>query len=286
MERLTTIAAVRRWRERAGAVGFVPTMGALHDGHLELVRRSRSADESVLVSIFVNPLQFGPNEDFERYPRDLDGDCARLAAAGVDAVFFPTVEEMYPAGFGTHVEVSGPLTERLEAASRPGHFRGVTTVVAKLLLIAQATRAYFGMKDAQQLLVVSRMVRDLAIPTAIAPVPIVREADGLAMSSRNVYLTPELRAAAAAIPRALQAGADAYGGGERSAEAIRGAVEAVLAREPVLQAEYVSCARIDTLEEWERVAGPALLSLAVRAGETRLIDNRWLGVAGEVPDVG
>ncbi len=286
MERLDTIAAVRAWRPPVGEVGFVPTMGALHEGHLTLVHRARAENDHVIVSIFVNPLQFGPSDDLDRYPRDLDSDLAHLEEAGVDGVFFPSVEEMYPDGFGTTVEVTGSLTDRLEAASRTGHFAGVTTVVAKLFQIVQASRAYFGMKDAQQLLVVAKMVRDLAIPTTIVPVPIVRESDGLAMSSRNVYLTPPQRAAAARIPVALDAGAAAYAAGAREGAALRDCVQRVLGDELLLRAVYVSCAELGSLVEWETLGGPALLSVAVEVGSTRLIDNRWLGLDGESPDVG
>ena len=279
MERLTTIAAMRAWRARAaGSVGFVPTMGALHDGHLALVRRARAASERVVVTIFVNPLQFGPNEDFATYPRDLDGDAQLLADAGADVVFFPAQEEIYPPGFSARVEVSGPLTERLEAACRPGHLTGVTTVVAKLFQITQPTHAYFGMKDAQQLLVICQMVRDLAMPVTIVPVATVRDSDSVAMSSRNSNLTKEERRAAAAIPRGLAAAVRLHADGVRDAESMRRAVEAALAAEPFLQPDYVSCAALDTLAELERVDGPALLSLAVRVGHVRLIDNRWLGL--------
>lgn len=290
MDRLETVDQVRAWRGSGTDLGFVPTMGALHAGHLALVEQARadntrSGSGRVIVSIFVNPLQFGPDEDLDRYPRDLDRDLRQLAEAKVDAVFFPKLDEIYPDAFATTVQVDGPLTERLEAASRPGHFAGVTTVVAKLFQIVQPARSYFGMKDAQQLLVIAKMVRDLAIPTALVPVPTVREPDGLAMSSRNAYLSPEARAAAAAIPRALAAAASVYEGGERDAGRLRQRVETALAEEPLLRPQYVSCARLDTLEEWDQVDGAALLSLAVEAGPTRLIDNRWLGLAGDLPEL-
>jgi pantoate--beta-alanine ligase len=290
MDRLETVDQVRAWGGSGPDLGFVPTMGALHAGHLALVEQAHSdstriGSGRVIVSIFVNPLQFGPNEDLERYPRDLEGDLRQLAEAKVDAVFFPKLDEIYPDGFATTVQVDGPLTERLEAASRPGHFAGVTTVVAKLFQIVQPARSYFGMKDAQQLLVIAKMVRDLAIPTALVPVPTVREPDGLAMSSRNAYLTPQARAAAAAIPRALDSAAELYEGGERDAGRLRQSVETALGNEPLLRPQYVSCARLDTLEEWDKVEGAALLSLAVEAGQTRLIDNRWLGLAGDRPEL-
>lgn len=285
MDRLETIDQVRAWRGSAPDLGFVPTMGALHTGHLALVEQARANNKRVVVSIFVNPLQFGPDEDLDRYPRDLDGDLRQLSDAQVDAVFFPHLEEVYPAGFATTVVVVGPPNERLEAASRPGHFSGVTTVVAKLFQIVQPTQAYFGMKDAQQLLVIAKMTRDLAIPTSLVPVPTVREPDGLAMSSRNAYLTSTARAAAVAIPRALTAATDLYDEGERDAKRLRKSIEAGLAEEPLLHLQYVSCARLDTLEEWDKVDGAALLSLAIEVEGTRLIDNQWIGLTGGLPDL-
>lgn len=284
MERLTTIAATRRWRRGlAGRVGFVPTMGALHEGHLALVRRARADCDQVIASIFVNPLQFGPAEDFDHYPRDEAADCALLAAEGVDAVVLPARDEIYPPGFATSVVVAGPLTERLEAAARPGHFTGVTTVVCKLLQITTPTHAYFGMKDAQQLLVIGQLVRDLAIPTAIVPIPTVREPDGVAMSSRNRYLAPAARAAARAIPRGLDLAVARYGDGERAGAALCAIVRRELQREGAAETEYVSCAALDDLTELDRVDQPALLSLAARLGKTRLIDNRWLGCEHGLP---
>ena len=285
MERLETLEQLRAWRGSAPDLGFVATMGALHAGHLALVHEGGRQNDRVIVSIFVNPLQFGPNEDLARYPRDLDGDLGLLAGAQVDAVFFPSLDEIYPDGFATAVEVSGPLTERLEAASRPGHFGGVTTVVAKLFQMVQPTQSYFGMKDAQQLLVIAKMVRDLAIPTRVVAVPTVREADGLAMSSRNAYLGLDERAAAAAIPAALDAGAALYESGERRAATLCQSIQAALSKEPLLSPQYVSCARLETLEECETVDGSALLSLAVEVAQTRLIDNRWLGLPAELPDL-
>lgn len=274
MDVARTVAELRRWRaEQAGrSVGFVPTMGYLHDGHLALVRRARVENERVVVSIFVNPLQFGPEEDYERYPRDLERDLALLRAEGVDLVFAPAVAEMYPPGFATTVVVRGPVAERLEGAARPGHFRGVATVVARLLNLVQPQRAYFGWKDAQQVLVVQRLVSDLALPVAIVPVPTVREPDGLAMSSRNVYLDPEERQAAAALPRALFAALEQFQAGERAAEALRRTVRERLAGTPV-RLEYVSVSDRESFEEVERVERPALLLVAAWVGTTRLIDN-------------
>ncbi len=282
METLGTVAAVRAWhRAVQGDVGFVPTMGALHDGHLALVHRARRENDQVIASIFVNPLQFGPSEDVDRYPRAIEDDSRLLRENGVDALFLPQVQEIYPDGFRTSVEVTGPLTAVLEGAARAGHFAGVTTVVSKLLFITQPTRAYFGMKDAQQLLVIAKFVHDLDIAVEIVPVPTVRERDGLAMSSRNRYLSAEERKAAAAISRALEAGRALFDQGERDAAALQSAVHEVLNAEPLLQTEYVSCAHLPTLRELDQIDERALLSLAVQCGAARLIDNRWLGVRGD-----
>ncbi|WP_448605309.1 pantoate--beta-alanine ligase [Thermoflexus hugenholtzii] len=271
-----TIAEARavRWA-LPGTWGFVPTMGYLHEGHLSLVRRARAENDRVAVSIFVNPTQFGPHEDYARYPRDLERDLRLLEPLGVDLVFVPSVEEMYPPGFQTWViveEVSRPL----EGASRPGHFRGVATVVAKLFNILQPDRAYFGQKDAQQTVVIRRMVQDLNIPVEIVICPTVREPDGLAMSSRNTYLSPEERRAATVLFRALQAAKARYEAGERDAERLREAMREVIRAEPLARIDYVSVAHPETLQELERVEGPALLSLAVYIGTTRLIDNIML----------
>ena len=271
-----TIAEARAVRRALpGTWGFVPTMGYLHEGHLSLVRRARAENDRVAVSIFVNPTQFGPHEDYARYPRDLERDLRLLEPLGVDLVFVPSVEEMYPPGFQTWViveEVSRPL----EGASRPGHFRGVATVVAKLFNILQPDRAYFGQKDAQQTVVIRRMVQDLNIPVEIVICPTVREPDGLAMSSRNSYLNPEERRAATVLFRALQAAKARYEAGERDAERLREAMREVIRAEPLARIDYVSVAHPETLQELERVEGPALLSLAVYIGTTRLIDNLML----------
>lgn len=274
MEIYTTIAECRAARARlTGTLGFVPTMGYLHAGHLALVRRAKAECAHVAVSIFVNPTQFGPHEDLERYPRDLPRDLALLENEGVDLVFAPSVAEMYPPGYSTYVEVSD-VSEPLEGAHRPGHFRGVATVVCKLFNIVQADRAYFGQKDAQQTVVIRRMVRDLNIPTSIVVVPTVRDADGLALSSRNVYLTPEERAAAPVLYRALTAARERYAAGERDAEALRRLMHAIIAAEPLARIDYVSVADAETLREIEGpITTGALLSLAVRFGSTRLIDN-------------
>jgi pantoate--beta-alanine ligase len=272
-----TIDEFRAWRRGlSGDLGLVPTMGYLHEGHLSLVRAARDANAHVAVSIFVNPAQFGPAEDLERYPRDEARDLALLEAAGVDAVFAPAVHAVYPPGFGTYVSVE-KLTEVLEGASRPAHFRGVSTIVLKLLNIIQPRRAYFGRKDAQQLAVVRRMVRDLDVPVEVVDMPIVREPDGLAMSSRNVYLSPEQRQAALVLSRSLRLAEEAYAGGERDAGAVRERVRALIAAEPLASIDYVSVADAESLAELDRIGRPALVSLAVRFGATRLIDNTTLG---------
>lgn len=258
-----------------GKVGLVPTMGFLHEGHLSLIRRARQENEHVIVSIFVNPAQFGPKEDLSRYPRDLERDL-RMIEPYTDLVWTPTAEIMYPPGYQTWVEVEA-MTRLLEGAMRPGHFRGVTTVVAKLFNGVQPQRAYFGQKDAQQAAVIRQMVQDLNFPIEIVVCPIVREADGLAMSSRNVYLDPEQRKAANVLYRSLSAAKDAYESGAQDAEKLRQVMKEVLASEPLAEIQYVSCADYDTLEELSEIKGKALLSMAVFIGKTRLIDNVVLG---------
>jgi pantoate--beta-alanine ligase len=262
--------------EIKGPAGLVPTMGYLHEGHLSLVRRAAEDNPSVAVSIFVNPTQFGPNEDLASYPRDLDRDLQLLEAEGVDLVWTPGPEDVYPEGFQTWVNVDG-VTQPLEGARRPGHFRGVTTVVAKLFLAFQPQRAYFGQKDAQQAVVIRRMTLDLNFPLEVVVCPIVREADGLAMSSRNTYLNPDERQAATVLSRALAEAAEAYAGGTRNSAALRKILDNILADEPLADVEYVSVAHPDTLQELEGDVESALLSMAVRIGKTRLIDNRLLG---------
>ncbi len=273
MRVITTIEEFRTAKATLpGTLGFVPTMGYLHEGHLSLVRRARAENDCVAVSIFVNPTQFGPSEDLAAYPRDLERDLKLLEPIGVDLVFHPAPEVIYPTNFQTYVTVE-EVTKYLEGAARPGHFRGVATVVAQLFNIVQAERAYFGQKDAQQVVVIKRMVADLAIPTQIVVCPTLREPDGLAMSSRNTYLDPAQRRAAIVLYRALAAARDRYDAGERSAEALRGAMRHTLALEPLARVEYVSAADPDTLLELERVEDRLLLSMAVRIGRTRLIDN-------------
>ena len=278
MKILDTIAAFKGERGKiGGSVGFVPTMGYLHDGHLELVRRARAENITVVASIFVNPSQFGAQEDFTSYPRDTERDLAMLEEENVRLVFMPTVEEMYPQGFSTRVEVE-KITERLEGESRPGHFRGVATVVAKLFNIVQPDRAYFGQKDAQQLAVICRMVSDLCLNLDIVAVPTVREPDGLAMSSRNIFLTAEERKAALVLWKALCLARGHWEKGQRDVTSLRQEMASLIEHEPFANIDYISIADPETLEEVDVIDRPALVSLAVRIGETRLIDNTILGV--------
>ena len=251
-------------------------MGWLHDGHRALVRQARAADATTIVSIFVNPRQFNVAQDYTKYPRDEARDLAICEAEGVDIVFAPGATEVYPPGFDTSVSV-GAVAQPLEGAARPGHFDGVATVVAILFGLVAADHAYFGQKDAQQVMVIARMARDLAIPTEVIACPTVREPDGLALSSRNVHLSPDERAAAPVLRRALVGARDRWLAGERSADRLREQMRTVLATEPLANVEYVSVADGATLDELARVEGPALLSLAVRFGTTRLIDNEPLG---------
>jgi pantoate--beta-alanine ligase len=264
-------------REGNRTIGFVPTMGALHEGHLSLIHEARALCDIVVVSVFVNPTQFGPTEDFNSYPRDLTRDAGLLAEYNVDYVFAPTVEEMYPIGAATYVNVEG-LTDKLEGAARPGHFRGVTTVVAILLNVVKPDFVFFGQKDAQQAIVVKRMVRDLAFNAEVVVVPIVREDSGLAMSSRNAYLTEEGRRAAAVLNHALSQAHRAYDDGEHSALRLVELVRSTITKEPLVRIEYVSINDAETLDPLDRIEeSPALLSLAASIGRTRLIDNVVLG---------
>jgi pantoate--beta-alanine ligase len=277
MKIVTSISDLRVDRQLlSGSVGFVPTMGFLHAGHISLVEAAKNECDGVVASIFVNPTQFGPNEDLAKYPRDLPHDLALLETAGVDLVWTPTVEDMYPTGFQTWVQVE-KLTQRLEGEVRPGHFRGVTTVVAKLFNAVGPDRAYFGQKDAQQAAVVRRMTRDLDFPVEIVVCPTLREPDGLAMSSRNTYLNSEQRRAATILFRALSAAKSAYDSGERGAEKLRELVSAAVAAEPLAKLQYVSCSDYDSLEELVSVSGKAMISMAVFIGKTRLIDNFVIG---------
>lgn len=256
-------------------VGFVPTMGCLHEGHISLVEQARRRSASVVVSIFVNPTQFAPTDDLDAYPRDLERDIALLTEAGADVVWTPTSEVMYPPGFQTWVEVE-ELVKPLEGEKRPGHFRGVTTIVTKLFNAVQPQKAFFGQKDAQQAAVIRRMVQDLNMPIEIVVCPIVREADGLAMSSRNTYLNPEQRQAATVLSRALQTAQSAYKNSERNADILRALMTETINAEPLARLEYVSCADYDSLEELSIIRGKTLLSMAVYIGTTRLIDNSVL----------
>lgn len=276
MRTVFTLADLRSARlPFSGTVGFVPTMGYLHEGHLALIRRARAECDHVVVSIFVNPTQFGANEDLSKYPRDLERDL-RLIEPYTDLVWTPSAEVMYPQGYQTWVEVEA-VTRPLEGAMRPGHFKGVTTVVAKLFNGVQPHKAYFGQKDAQQVAVIRQMVRDLNFPVEIVVCPTSREADGLAMSSRNVYLDPAQRQAATVLFRSLSAAKEAYKQGERDGEKLREKMKDILASEPLAQVQYVSCADYDTLDELAVIKGKALLSMAVFLGKTRLIDNFVLG---------
>jgi pantoate--beta-alanine ligase len=267
------VTAVSKEVHRAGKrVGFVPTMGALHEGHLSLVRSASSQTDVVIASVFVNPTQFGPNEDFSKYPRNAEKDSAMLAAEKTDYLFLPSVEEMYPSGATTWVEVEG-LSEKLDGRSRPGHFRGVTTVVAKLFNIVQPDFAFFGQKDAAQVAIVNKMVRDLNFDVRIVVCPIVRELDGLAMSSRNAYLNPEQRKQALVLYRSLMRVQTLADQGESSAARLRVAGEQLMAEEPAVKLDYFEIVNRDTLDPVDDIAGGALVAVAAYAGSTRLIDN-------------
>jgi pantoate--beta-alanine ligase len=273
MKVVEKIADMRRLRQKlAMPVGFVPTMGYLHEGHLSLVRRARAETSSVVVSIFVNPAQFGPQEDLNSYPCDTERDLALLEKEGTDVVFIPSTAEMYPERFDSWVEVGG-VTERLEGACRPGHFRGVATVCAKLFDIVQPTRAYFGQKDAQQAVVIKKMVADLNMNLEVVALPTVREPDGLAMSSRNTRLNPEQRKAALVLYQALILAQQLWSQGEKDAERIRREMRVLIQKQPLAEIDYVSVADAETLDELKKVKPPALVSLAVKIGKTRLIDN-------------
>ena len=279
MRLVPTVAELREARQDFPNLGFVPTMGFLHEGHISLVRAAKARMGAVAVSIFVNPTQFAPTEDLSRYPRDLDRDLTLLSEAGCDLVFTPGADEVYPAGFSTRVEVDG-VTSPLEGAVRPGHFSGVATVVLKLFNMVQPDAAWFGQKDAQQCAVLRRMAADLDLPVEIVVAPTVREADGLAMSSRNVYLGSEDRAAAVVLIRALTAAEAAFETGERDADGLRALMTSLLQGEPRGVPDYVSIADPDTLQELQTVdERGAVASLAVRFGKTRLIDNLLLGDA-------
>jgi pantoate--beta-alanine ligase len=280
MQVLTTIAELSHWRVGATpSVGFVPTMGYLHEGHLSLVRRARSENSNVVVSIFVNPTQFGPHEDFQRYPRDLKRDLGLLDTEQVDAVFTPEVDEMYPTGASTMVEVEA-LSSILEGASRPGHFRGVATIVCKLFHLVHPDRVYFGEKDYQQLQVIQHMVHDLQMPVKVIGCPTVREPDGLAMSSRNVYLGPAERQAAVALSQALSQAARLFKDGVWDGSRLQAEVQNMLDKEPLIRTDYVAVVHPHTLQPVVTLAAEgAIICLAVWIGHTRLIDNIHL-IAG------
>lgn len=263
---------VREWKKAGLTIGFVPTMGYLHEGHKSLIDAARKENDRVVVSIFVNPMQFGPNEDLASYPRDLEKDAALCEAAGVDLIFHPQPEEMYAPDFCSYVDMNG-LTTELCGKSRPVHFRGVQTVVLKLFHIVMPDRAYFGQKDAQQLAVIKRMVRDLNVDTEIIGCPIIREADGLAKSSRNTYLNDKERQAALILSRSLNAGKELIESGEKSASAVRRVITAEIEKEPLAKIDYVDVVDFETITPAETIEGTVLVAIAVFIGKTRLIDN-------------
>jgi pantoate--beta-alanine ligase len=280
MEISTTIDAMRgssrAWRRKDKRLGLVPTMGALHEGHLSLVQAAKSQCDVVAVSIFVNPTQFGPHEDFAKYPRGFEGDCALLEKEGVDLVFAPSVEEMYPPGAVTFVTVEG-LSEKLCGRSRPGHFRGVTTVVAKLFHVVEPDVAFFGQKDAAQLAIIRRMVRDLNFPVEVMACPIVREPDGLAMSSRNAYLDAEQRKSALVLYRSLTRVQEMFAQGERAATKLTDAGKQIIREGPSVRLDYFEIVNPNTLDPLTQISKPALVAVAAFVGTTRLIDNVVLG---------
>jgi pantoate--beta-alanine ligase len=288
METIRTVAWMKESARLARAenkiVGLVPTMGALHAGHMALVERAKRECSQVVTSIFVNPTQFGPKEDLAKYPRTFESDAQKLQSAGVDAIFAPQPEDIYPPNFRTYVNVEG-LSDRLEGRSRPGHFRGVATVVLKLFEIVQPTYAYFGRKDAQQVRIISQMVRDLNLDVEIVICPIVREPDGLALSSRNVYLTPDERKSALVLNRALTAARNELAHGTRDALSIQSTIQKILAAEGLATLDYAEIVDADTFEPVARIARPTYILLAATIGKTRLIDNLYLEPSSSNPDV-
>lgn len=281
MEIFQTVEAFKDYTKAMKAAGktiaLVPTMGALHAGHIALMEAARKAADVVIASVFVNPIQFGPNEDYEAYPRAFSEDCEKLKQVPVDAVFHPEPTALYPEGYATYVAVEGDITNKLCGAQRPGHFRGVATVVTKLLHLARADKAFFGQKDAQQVVVVRRVAVDLNLPVEIVMVPIVREESGLALSSRNRYLSAEEREAALVLSRSLREAEKAFSGGEREAAKLTAMVTAIIEGEPLATIDYVALYSFPALRAIERVEEPALLAIAVKIGQTRLIDNIILG---------
>lgn len=265
-------SAVRRWKSKNRTIGFAPTMGYLHEGHLSLVRASKKKADVTVVSIFVNPTQFGPKEDFRTYPRDFERDAGLLKKEGVDVLFYPDADKMYPGGYKTYVEVHD-LQDKLCGRSRPGHFRGVSTVVLKLFNIVRPDYAFFGQKDAQQAIILRRMVRDLDLDVRVEVVPIVREADGLAMSSRNTYLGPDGRKAGLSLIRSLRQAKMRIGAGERRPAVILSALKEMIAAEPLARIDYIEAVDMDTLEPVKEISEGTLIALAVFIGKTRLIDN-------------
>lgn len=269
--------AVRGARDRGKTIGFVPTMGFLHEGHVSLLEEARRQTGYVVLSIFVNPAQFGKEEDFTEYPRDLEGDAKKAEQAGCNLIFYPREINMYPKGYSTYVEVEG-ITGKLCGASRPGHFRGVATVVTKLFNLVEPHKAFFGQKDAQQALVIKRMVDDLNMDLEVIVCPTVREVDGLAMSSRNSYLDPEERKAAAVLYRSLCSARDAVASGEREPQAVRDKIASMIKQEPLVEIEYIELVNDRNLDVISRLEGTVLIALAVKIGHTRLIDNLMLEV--------
>ena len=281
MKILRTVAQITEFAkaaQQAGKViGLVPTMGALHEGHLTLMRTAKAKCDVVIASVFVNPVQFGPNEDYDAYPRRFEEDCRKLESVGVDAVFHPEPAEMYPEGYGTYVNVESAFTGKLCGGQRPGHFRGVATVVTKLMNLSRAQEAFFSQKDAQQVLVIKRFVKDLNIQVNVNMVPIVREESGLARSSRNAYLSPEEKQAALVLARSLNKAEEAYQTGETSLDALKNIVRNEIATEPMAVIDYVELYSFDELKEISQVKGESLLAIAVKIGKTRLIDNIIIG---------
>ncbi len=265
-------SAVRRWKSKNRTIGFVPTMGYLHEGHLSLVRASKKKADVTVVSIFVNPTQFGPKEDFRTYPRDFERDAGLLEKEGIAVLFYPDAEEMYPGGYKTYVEIHD-LQDKLCGRSRPGHFRGVSTVVLKLFNIVRPDYAFFGQKDAQQAIILRRMARDLDLDVCVEVMPIVREADGLAMSSRNTYFGPDERKAGLSLSRSLRQAKMRIDAGERRPDVILSAMKEMIAAEPLARIDYIEAVDMDTLEPVKEISEGTLIALAVFIGKTRLIDN-------------
>lgn len=270
ISRMTTL--VKMLKKEGKSIGFVPTMGYLHEGHMSLVKAAKKHTDVVVMSIFVNPLQFGPEEDFEKYPRDIKRDEALAGDACVDVIFYPSVRDMYPEGYATYVNVES-LTDQLCGASRPGHFRGVTTVVAKLFNIVKPDVAYFGQKDAQQVIVIKKMVRDLGMDIEIKAMPIIRETDGLAMSSRNLYLSEDERRSALVLNQSLEKALSLVASGERNSENVTKAIKELIARKPLVRTDYISIVDMKDLKDVSDISGEVLVALAAFVGKTRLIDN-------------